>query len=56
MSVKIQWRPFVGVFSVKKFYLTLIFLRMLDNVIEGPLGIVNQSEMFEIVFKMLSFF
>ena len=53
MSVKKKMAP---LFSIILRGLTLIFSRMLENLIAGSVGEVNQSEMFQIqyvVFKML---
>ena len=41
------------VFSIILRGLSLIFSRMLEDLIAGSLGEVNQSKMFQIAFKML---
>ena len=50
MSVQNKMVP---VFSILLRDLKLIFLRMLENFIAGSLEQVNESEMFQIAFKML---
>ena len=46
----------VPVFSITLLGLMLIFSRMLGNLMVGSLEKVNQSEMFQIVFKMLPYY
>ena len=50
MSVQNKMAP---IFRIILQGLTLIFSRMLENLIAGSLGEVKYSEMFQTVFKML---
>ena len=50
MSVQNKMAP---AFSISLRVLTLIFSRMLENLIAGSRGEENEKEMFQIEFKML---